>query len=503
LSTLRAWTHAVARREFVPIYVLLAVGLALRVALSLVYRPAALNQYDANAYVWSAEGEVFGLFEGPFQAPGYSLFLRLPHLVTSEVTFTVSVQHLLGLGTGLLLWWIVRRLTGSALLGLIPAAFVLLDADALLLEHALMSETLFRFLVIAMVATALSALWSLRRWDSLALAGALLGAAIWVRYVALALIAVLPTWALAVSWPRWRRMLAGAAAAGAAAAFLVVAHIVLHGRETGFYGISETSGWALYSRTAEFADCEQFEPPPGTEALCQPNDPAVRHHPDWYGYNQRSPARRLFGGQPGGDNLLQEWARRAILAQPLDYLEVVWDDLTLYFFEEDWVNENRSLIGPRSVSFRLRTPDEHCSPEDCRSDRLGIEAATLTGWTSPDYGAYYEPFEPDTREGIEFFQGYQRVFRVHGPLMLILVLLSVAGLAAIRGPLAKPQWLLSSTGLVLLVFPTMTTTYNVRYGLAAVPVLAAAATLAPLALRDGAAWIPAGLRRLRRRFGGR
>ena len=468
-------------RDLLPIGVLVAVGAALRVFLSFVSTPATLTQYDANSYVWQAEG---GLFESFFQAPGYSFFLRIPHLLSDDVVFTLSVQHLLALCTAVLAWHVLYRLTSSRWAGLVPAAFLLLEADTLLVEHALMSETLFTLLVVAMIWAALGALGSERPLRWLLAAGLLLGAAIWVRYAAVALVPILLGWAIAVAWPRWRDGLADAAITAVPVASLIALLIVLQGAQNGHYGLGESGGWALYSRVAPFADCREFTPPEGTEALCQSTPSSERPHPDWYGYNQRSPAKIVFGGQPAGDELLGAWARRAILSQPLDYLGAVWNDLMLFFDEQPWTNRRDSLIGPMSVSFRLRTPDEHC-PDCVMPDQL-IEFNSLYGWTDPREGAYYEVFDPQIREGIEFFQDYQRVLRLHGPLFAVLVVLSLVGLAATRGPHARVQWLLTLCALALLVLPVATTTYNVRYGLPAMPIFALAATLAVISMRDRA-----------------
>jgi hypothetical protein len=474
-------------RDLALLAVLLALGAALRVFLSLVYYPAALNQYDANSYVWQAEG---GLFESVFQAPGYSLFLRLPHLVSDDVVFTVSVQHLLPLVTATLAWHALYLLTRSRWWGLVPAAVVLFEADALLVEHALMSETLFTLLV---VAAAWSALGVLRREGQiswLVAAGVLLGMAVWVRYPAVALIPVLLAWALFALRPRWRAGLVGAVAAAAPVAALIAVHVVAQGSQNGHYGLGESGGWALYSRVAPFADCREFDPPPGTDELCVPIPPeerinpdtGVRYHPDWYGYHTASPAKRLFGGQPSGNEALGEWARAAILGQPLDYVDTVASDLLMYFDPEGWTNNSGALIGPKSVSFRLRVPDEHCY--DCSAPDLLIEANSEYGFTDSREGAYYEDFERETREGIEFFQSYQRIARMHGWLLAALAVLSLLGLFAARGRSARAQWLLTLFAFALLVFPVATTTYNIRYALPAIPVFVMAATLAAFSLRE-------------------
>lgn len=476
---------------------LLAAAIGLRILLSLVYEPATLSQFDANSYVWQADG---GLFSSALQAPGYSGFLRLTHLISDQVAFMISVQHLLALVTAAIAWWTVRRISGSDWLGLIPAAIVLLNGDALLLEHSVMSETLFTFFVVAMLAAAVVALDSPRPWAWLALAGALLGGAIWVRYAAIGLVPVLAVWALLVFKPIRRDGLAAAVAALVPVIVLVGLLVVLQGRQTGFYGLGESGGWALYSRVAGFADCREFDPPAGTERLCESTAPEQRRNPDWYGFDPESPARRLFGGPPGGDALLRSWARRAIVAQPFAYAGEVLDDLTLFVDEEPWTNRNYSLIGSRVVSFTLRTPDEHCPPDVCRAPPLGVEGNSVFGWTNPDYGAYYAAFEPHAAAAVVFFQDLQRVLRVHGPLLGVAIALSLLGLLALRGRLAKGQWLLTLSALALLVTPVATTTYNIRYVIPVLPLFAAAAALAPLSLREGADWIPRGARRLRDRL---
>jgi hypothetical protein len=363
-----------------------------------------------------------------------------------------------------------------------------------------MSETLFTFLVVATLAAAVRAIDAPRPWAWLALAGALLGGTIWVRYAAIGLVPVLAIWALLVFRPIRRDGLAAAGASLVPVIVIVGLLVVLQGRQTGFYGLGESGGWALYSRVAGFADCREFDPPRGTEGLCESTPPEQRRNPDWYGYDPSSPAIRMFGGPPGGDTLLRTWARRAIVAQPTAYVAEVLDDLALFVDEEPWTNRNYSLIGSRVVSFTLRTPDEHCPPDVCRAPPLGVEGNAVSAWTSTEHGAYYAAFEPYAGAAVVFFQDLQRVVRVHGPLLGVAVALSLLGLLAVRGRLVAYQWLLTLSALALVVTPVATTTYNIRYVIPALPLFAAAAVLAPLSLREGAGWIPAAGRRLRDRL---
>ena len=151
-------------------------------------------------------------------------------MISDQVVVTISIQHLLALGTAVLAWWTVRRLSGSDWLGLIPAAVVLLNGDALVLEHSVMSETLFTFLVLATLAAAVGALDAARPWRWLVLAGALLGGAIWVRYAAVGLVPVLAVWALVAFRPVRRDGLVAAAAALVPVIVLVGLLVVLQGK---------------------------------------------------------------------------------------------------------------------------------------------------------------------------------------------------------------------------------------------------------------------------------
>ena len=73
---------------------------------------------------------------------------------------------------------------------------------------------------------------------------------------------------------------------------LVLGYFALDSAETGEFGFGSASGWALYSRVAPFADCDRFEPPAGTEELCERTDSSARSGPD---FTAGSRARR-----PGG-----------------------------------------------------------------------------------------------------------------------------------------------------------------------------------------------------------
>jgi hypothetical protein len=468
---------------------LLAAGAALRVALAIVQTPAMINQFDSVAYMWAADGQ---LFLSPWHAAGYPLYIWFLALFTAHPEPLIWSQHLLGLVTAWLLWSVVGRVTGNRWLGLVPAAFVALDADALLLEHSVMSETVFRFLVVVMLALVVRAFDADRPWALLALAGACCGAVIWVRFAGMVLLPVLGLTALvAFARPWHRRALAATAAVLVPALVLVGLYALLQGSQSGHRGLGQSGGWALYARAAGFADCREFSVPAGTEGLCQPGLRAEdRPPPDWYAWDPESPARQLFGGQPHGNELLREWATRAIVATPRQYVREVVEDLTWYVSPPPMTNSEDLLVGPFSVSFRLRSPDEHCDPGVCRPPPAWLEPHNTTGPAQ-----WFSPWVPRTRAGYGFFIDYQRVFRTHGWLIVLLLAGTLAGaVAAIGRREARAQWLFAAAALGLLVFPVATATYNVRYALPVIPLLAVATVLG---LRPAADRLAPAMRRAR------
>ena len=142
--------------------------------------------------------------------------LRVADLDTAAVTV---VQHGLGLASGVLVYLLGRRLFGP-LVGLVAALLTVLDVELALYEHAVMTETLFIFLVVG--AIGLLVLGVARYpWQTAAGFGLLLGLATLVRPAGLPLPLVLLVVPAAVSFTK-RLRLTGIAVAGAAVLLLPV-----------------------------------------------------------------------------------------------------------------------------------------------------------------------------------------------------------------------------------------------------------------------------------------
>jgi hypothetical protein len=459
----------VARRVPIALAVLLVAGIALRMVVWIAYSPAVLGWADSTVYLLMARE---GLFIDAVRPAGYSMFLQGIHWVWADVDLLILLQHLMGLGTALIVYATVMRLTGPVWAAAAGAAAVLLSIDQVALEHALMSETLFTLLFAAVLYAAVRALDDPRplvgvlttqhAW--LATAGTLLGLGAWVRAVGAGLIPVLALWvALAVPGRWWERIGRGALAGGTAVAILFV-YFALNNSSSGHFGLTQATGWALYSRSAPFADCDRFDPPAGLEALCETTDPDARNGPDFYGWEQGSPAVRMFGGPPLGNDTLLDFAREAILNQPADYARAVAKDTTRYFVPNLAVNPYDG-VGYDSLDIERRSPVIDQDVSGRINDYYADEAVAIDG-------------------GVGTLGAVQDWLRVQPALMGIALIAGVIGVALGN---RRQRWglvLLLGASLALLLLPSATASYNARYAIPiGGPLIAAGALGAWLLIR--------------------
>lgn len=237
---------------------LLALAVVVRVALMVLYFPAVMLSYDSPRFARTNMG-MFGDFWMP---AGYPFLLQVLRRISAELWFTIAVQHLIGIATGVILFLTLRRLGAARGWAAVPALFVFVSGDHLYLEHILLADFLLTFLVAAGIGAAVPALAGGLKPPWLALASVLCGSAMLVRTPGVVLLGVLPL--CAVCWTRgsWRsRATAGATALvpGLAVVLLYIAVVWAVGGR--FFGISDMRGWNLYARVAPFADCGKFQPP--------------------------------------------------------------------------------------------------------------------------------------------------------------------------------------------------------------------------------------------------
>ena len=231
------------------------------------------------------------------------------HAVSDQLELTIAVQHVLGIATGLLLYAAVRRLGAPVWAGVVAAAAVLLSLDQVFLEHALMTETLFTFLIVAAAYCALRALGeprALRRGVTtrllwIAAAGALLGATAWIRSYTVLLIPLLGLWLL-LALPRpWRARLTGAITGVAVAPCSSCSPTRAPSRRRPATSASRAPAAGRCTRAPRSSPTARASPRRrARRVLCERTPPEQRPGPDFYGWEPGSPARRAFGAGARG-----------------------------------------------------------------------------------------------------------------------------------------------------------------------------------------------------------
>lgn len=430
-------------------------AVAVRVWLMLSYGPAFVGFGDSHEYLVAA---TVGVFHDVQKPAGYPIFLVLLHVLSDRLTFTILVQHALGVATGVLLYKAIRRTGAPGWLGLIPAATVFFGGTGLLLEHSLLADPLFSFLQAVGVYAAVRALGEPGlRWPLLA--GVATGLSFWVKTVGLSSVLLVPCVLLlaAAGSPR-RRMLSAATAAGVALA-LLLGYAAVQAQVTGYWGYERQSAWNLYGRVATFVDCARFTPPAGTRFLCPAEPPSKRRSESFYQYARSAPAVRRFGGPahaPGYANtLLQEFSVAAITHQPLAYAGAILHGLTFY-------------VSPR--------PGENYTPEGIREALLEHKGARSI---QPAISTYY-PHErgyQGSSNAASTLDFYERHTRVQGPLLIVMLLAALAGVPLLTGRVRAGAILFTLTAICSVVLAEAGNGYDARYGYPAFGLLAAGAAL--------------------------
>jgi hypothetical protein len=438
----------------------LALGLALRLITMLGFPPAIWFAGDSITYVNTAITHKPSIS----RESGYSLFLVALRPWHSFAVVT-AVQHLMGLAIAALIYALLLRRglpRWGATLATLP---VLLDAYQIQLEHEMLPDIPFAFLVMA--AVTLASWWRAREcplWAG-ATAAALLGLAALCWPPGLPLLLVL-LGVLLVRRAGWRKITA-AAAAGAVPLVLYLAWFDSAHDRVAF---NTSSGVFLWSRTMSFADCQIIKPPAAERPLC-PDEPAGgRRTASLWIWGRHTPLLKLGGRFTVGTNALAgNFARRAILRQPLGYARAVLDGFALTF---TW---NRPPHPTRLMSeryqFSLATHDwDHA--QGSRATEIVLVQREYTGGRTAMTRAR-QPFS-----GIMI--AYQRVAYLRGTMVGILLLLGLGGIVRgwrlrERGGPALLPWL---TGLTVLLVPVMTADFSLRYVVPALPAVSLAAALA-------------------------
>jgi hypothetical protein len=444
----------------------LAAGAAYRLYLIGIYSPVAAVFNDSIQYLSTSQDH---LFQDPFRPAGYPLFLRIIRYVIPELSAVVVVQHLLGLATAALLYAAVWRLTSRKWLSALPAGLVALSGDQILLEHSILTESLYTFLVTAGLCGLVLALAG-DRWSValLVVSGFALGASATIRAVGMPLILAVTVWLFLAVSADWRRRLRVSATMAVPAFAVALGYIVLQGALTGTWGVSRASGWALYTRVAPIADCTEFDPPDGSAVLCE-SRPSFsktagqgRAGPGFYQY-VGGPSIERYGNpfQTGlrGSGTMGEFARAVILHQPLGYMREVARDMVRYVVPSAGYDRAYAGAGADELDIARRAPP---------IENLTVQVAEQTG---------FDAGRVEVGSGIQALQDLQYALRIQGISLVVLLVLAAAAIIAGRGRIRRGAILFAGAAFLQAFVPVATISWGFRYGVPSLGVLAAAATL--------------------------
>ena len=466
------WKDA-GRAALTVLGLLVVAGIVLRIVATTAWWPIVSNLADSYPYASYAERDPFA---DPQHPGGYSLFLALIGLVTRDIAVYGILQTVMGVLSGLLLFDGVRRMCGSPWPGVAGAAMVLLGADQVFLERSIMSEAFLAFTLCATVYATGRAMEMPDRWYPWPIVAAVFAAfggmvkphgLILLPLIALALILAKPR-----PWlPRWRPVVAFAAPVCVLMLAFATANSISHGN----FGIGPTPGWHLYARVGPIADCPQFEPPAGTEALCEETPFHEREGLNFYLYDEESPAVKQFGAinTPSGlaaDDKLGEFAKEVVVHEPRAYAEAVWRDVKGYYFPNDWAGATGSGT---SLDGQLQW-NQKWDPGPDRFTEAGMEE-------------FFDPFRIERDMGtLDVLTDYQRVFRLGATLLSICTILIALGLLLGSRRQRLSVLVLGIGGLAMFVLPTFGAIYAGRYTVPMAGLIVAAAAVGAMSLWE---WI--------------
>ena len=447
------------RAALLGLAVLLAGALALRAWLTLAYGPAFLGFGDSHEYVTAA---ALGVFRDAQKPAGYPIFLAILHALGARLMLTILVQHVLGIATGLALFGAVRRTGAPAWLGLAPAAVVFFGGTGVLLEHALLADSLFAFLQALGVYAAVRALSRPRA--ALGARGGSRdgrcrsGSRRWASRACCSCPACCSrrrpgTRGAGCSRRRRRRARRRRSSSATRAC---------RRWSTGYWGYERQGAWNLYGRVATFVECSRFTPPAGTRSLCPAGAPSARGSESFYQYARASPAVARFGGparaNAHANSLLERFSVTAITHEPIAYAEAIVRSLGFYF-------------SPRA--------GEGYTPASIREALLEAKG---TRSIQPAIAAYY-PHDHGYRApagdtgATRALDAYERHTRIEGPLLVAMLLAALIGAPLLRGRVRAAALLFTLTAILSVALAAAGNSYDARYGYPAFGPLAAGAAL--------------------------
>jgi len=434
----------------------LAGAVVLRVVAMLAFRPVIWFGGDSASYL--ATG--LRLTLDPSRVGGYGFMLWVLRPLHS-LALVAAVQHLMGLAMGTLIYLLARRYGLPAWGAILAAVPVLFDAYELQLEHDIVPDIPFGFLVLIVLYLMLRSPGE-RRPAFAAVAAFLLGVSAIIWPVGLALLAVL----LAALLIR-RASLVAVAAALLAGALPVAAYATLFDLHGHQFGLTRSDGVFLWSRTMSFADCAVIKPPADEAILCPPGGPRIAS--SLYIWDGNSPLLRMPGGRFSArtNALALDFALRAIAAQPGGYLAAVAHDFALSFYWDRPVHPDTGIVDRYQFS-------------DAATAWVPATMRTPGGGTVAGDQAAYNGGRPAPTRAVQPFASwlvsYQRWAYLRGTLLGAILLGTLAVMIARRR--ARGAALPWAFAVTILLVPPAITDFDLRYLVPAVPAACLAAALA-------------------------
>jgi hypothetical protein len=454
----------------------LAAGAALRLVAMLGYPGALWFAGDSYVYVGAALRPRPDLSK----TTGYSLFLRAL-LPFHSFTLVTGLQHLMGLGIGVMVYVLARRAGVPKLWATLAALPVLLDGFEIQDEHMVMAEALFTLLVMLAL---LLILWRYRTpWPTALVAGLLVGYAVDVRNEGLPLLVLFPAFlvyrAIRQGWKKWRGWLAAVVLAVGCLA-PVAAYAGWFHHWYGSYNLTRSEGFYLWGRVSSFAECSVIKPPANELKICPSGSPSSRTPPGDYIWHAQQVHNDLAGGPVSSANnaLLTNFAIRAIEAQPFGYAEAVIRGLALVV---EW--PRHAYPDPGTVSYYNFPLQPQTIPDLTNHE-------WIPGGTAYQDAVHYGHANPSTI--VEPFAAlialYGHIVYTWGPLLGLILLAGLGGVVRIEGLRERRPRLVWSrrtgsmmpwvTAVVLLVSPIAVADFDYRYLLPVLPFAGLAAGLA-------------------------
>jgi hypothetical protein len=412
---------------------------------------------DSYGYV----GDAVGTFKPDTLRPsGYSVFLRF---LEPFHTFALPVilQHLMGLGIGVMVYAVaVHRFRVPKPIAVIATLPALFDGNQIELEHLLMADVPFAFLV---TAAATLVLWRKKPTTlQFALAGALLGLASVTRTAGLPLLAVLVVYML-IQRIGWRALVAAVVACLIPLGGYMLWFFAFYGK----FNTSEASGLFMYQRVMAFADCSKMNLPPDETALCDTTPPSQRPVSQWYLWGKTTPLLRFPPPRFGQlqNRLGEKFAVKAIESQPLAYADVIWNDTDRAFWWSRPVFPDPLTYAEYQFSNAIHGPSR--------------KAAVGTGYGASDPRRYADG--ANVTQIVQPYAGimvwYQKHIWMPGTPLGGLLIVGLCGMAVgwrRRGGEILLPW---GVAVGLLVVPAATAEFDYRYVLPAVPFACLAAAM--------------------------